>query len=211
VFNWGGRKAALSDPPDPVPSQSETRSTTKVLPRVLAALSQRQAPVLMDLGPVIGANVSFFGEHLACRILVEDMFADVERTARTGARETLAELLPARLDREPGSLDGVLCWDLFDYLERPTALALAARLVELIRPGGVLYGFFGQKPGEISSHTRFVVESPEAICLRSQPATPVPRTVIVNRDLNRMFDGLVVSESVLLKTGSRETLFRKPS
>ena len=37
------------------------------------------------------------------------------------------------------------------------------------------------------------------------------RTVIVNRDLGKMFEGLVVAESVLLKNSARETLFRKPS
>jgi hypothetical protein len=32
----------------------------------------------------------------------------------------------------------------------------------------------------------------------------------MTRDINRMFEGLVVAESVLLKTSTRETLFRKP-
>jgi hypothetical protein len=34
--------------------------------------------------------------------------------------------------------------------------------------------------------------------------------VLVTRDVNRLFDGLVVAESVLLKTSARECLFRKP-
>jgi hypothetical protein len=55
------------------------------------------------------------------------------------------------------------------------------------------------------------VESPSSLRLRTTPASPVKRTVILNRDLNRMFEGLAVAESVLLKSGSRETLFRKPS
>jgi len=33
----------------------------------------------------------------------------------------------------------------------------------------------------------------------------------LHRDINRMFEGLVVTESVLLKSNARETLFRKPS
>ena len=32
----------------------------------------------------------------------------------------------------------------------------------------------------------------------------------LQRDINRMFEGLVVAESVLLKSSTRETLFRKP-
>ncbi len=41
------------------------------------------------------------------------------------------------------------------------------------------------------------------------PATRTQRHVRVQRDINKMFEGLVVAESVLLKTSTRETLFRK--
>ena len=37
------------------------------------------------------------------------------------------------------------------------------------------------------------------------------RNVLVTRDINKMFDGLVVAESVLAQEHTRETLFRKPS
>jgi hypothetical protein len=45
--------------------------------------------------------------------------------------------------------------------------------------------------------------------LRPYPATTTKRNVMLTRDINRMFDGLTVAESVLLKTSTRETLFRK--
>ena len=78
-----------------------------------------------------------------------------------------------------------------------------------MRKGGILYGFFGQKAGEISQYTRYIVDTDDSFRLRTSPATPMQRTVHVNRDLNKMFDGLAVTESVLLKNSSRETLFRK--
>jgi hypothetical protein len=181
-----------------------------VLPRVLSALSHLPSPVLMDLGPVVGANISFFGEQLGCRILVEDLFAEVEAHARRGDGEGLPEALVARLPRDPGSVHGILCWDLFDYLDRPSAQALARHLVRLLSPGGLLHGFFGATPGELAFYTRFTVQSADTLVLRAVPATPKPRNVRVTRDINRLFDGLMVSESVLLKSNARETLFRKP-
>lgn len=167
--------------------------------------------MILDLGPVIGSNISFFGEHLSCKIFVEDLFAEVEAQARSGKRELLAESLPLRLKHEPGSIDGVLCWDLFDFLDKRAGQALAARLLTLLKPGGIIYGFFGQTSGQLSHYTRFVVESASTLKLRTAPATPTPRTVIVNRDLGKMFHGMIVAESVLLKNSARETLFRKPS
>lgn len=177
----------------------------------MAALGQVPAPVILDLGPVVGSNISFFGEHLSCKIFVEDLFAEVEAQARAGTRELLAERLPLRLKHGPNSIDGVLCWDLFDFLDKRAGQALAARLLTLLKPGGIIYGFFGQTPGPLSQYTRFMVESAGTMKLRTSPASPTARTVIVNRDLGKLFQGMVVAESVLLKNSARETLFRKPS
>lgn len=185
--------------------------TSKVLPRVLKTLAQVDAPILMDLGPVVGPNIAFFGEELSCKIFVEDLFAVVETHGRAGTRENLPDALTTRIKHGPGSIDGILCWDLFDYLDKVSAPALAARLVALLKPGGVLYGFFGSKPGELTQYTRYTVEGSDRLRLRGVPSAPASRHVIVNRDLNRMFEGLVVSESVLLKSNARETLFRKPA
>jgi hypothetical protein len=182
-----------------------------VLPRVISALASQPELVLMDLGPVVGANISFFGEHLACKIHVEDLFAELERQARSGDREALVDALPARLNRPPASVDGVLCWDLFDYLDKKAGQALALKLVDLVKPGGIIYGFFGQTSGSLATYTRYVVESPTSFRLRPVPATPTTRTVHLNRDLGKMFAGMNVAESVLLKNSARETLFRKPS
>ena len=52
---------------------------TKALRKFLAAVTAKDAPVILDLGPVIGGNVSFFGEQIGCKILVEDIFSDLDR------------------------------------------------------------------------------------------------------------------------------------
>jgi Methyltransferase domain len=212
VFKWGGRKAGDAALATPLESTSvEPATTSKVLPRFLSALAQRPTPVLLDLGPVVGANIEFFGDRLACKIYVEDLFADVESHARRADRAEVRLGLAERLTQAPASVDGILCWELFDYLDKTTAKALAARLVALLRPGGALYAFFGAKAGDLAHYTRFVLEAEDTLRLRSYPATPAKRQVYVVRDINKMFDGLVVAESVLLaKTSTRETLFRKP-
>ena len=66
-------------------------------------------------------------------------------------------------------------------------------------------------PTSFSELSGITVEAPDAMRLRQSPATQVRRNVLVTRDINRMFEGLDVKESVLLKSNARETLFRKPS
>ena len=194
----------------PSASASEQVISSKVLPKVLSALSSVQSPVLLNLGPVIGQNIAFFGDQLSCKIFVEDLYADIESHATRDAAD-LARAIDARLHHAPASFHGILCWDIFDYLDRKTSQMLATRLVSLLKPGGVVYGFFGTKPEETSQYTRFIVESAQTLKVKQVPATRRMKTVFVTRDINKMFEGLLVSESVLLKSATRETLFRKPS
>ena len=44
---------------------------------------------------------------------------------------------------------------------------------------------------------------------RYHPGTGGPKYVLQNRDVIKMFDGLTVSESFLLKSSTREILLRK--
>src|SRR5262245_36638670 len=90
---------------------------TKALRKFLATLTSRESPVLLDLGPVVGSNVSFFGEQLGCKIFVEDIFADLERHVRAGKLEEFPTFLQKRLPQDTASVDGILCWDLIDYLD----------------------------------------------------------------------------------------------
>ena len=86
----------------------------------------------------------------------------------------------------------------------------AARLSDLLRPGGAVYAFFGSTLAELKTYTKFIVEPGNKLRQRPSPATPVKRNVLPTRDINKMFGGLRVAESVLLKSNTRETLFRKP-
>jgi hypothetical protein len=209
VFNWGARKPREA-PESAATAQAEATAASKVLPKFLTALATRPTPLLVDLGPVVGVNVEFFGERLACKIHVLDLFQEVEAAGRRGSTEGLSDELAERLTLPYESVDGILCWDLFDFLDRATAQSLASHLSKLLRPGGALYGFFGTSPAELRTYTRFIVNGDDSYRLRSYAATPVTRAVLANRDISRMFDGLSVAESVLLKTNTRETLFRKP-
>jgi hypothetical protein len=183
---------------------------SKALRKFLGCLTARETPVVLDLGPVVGGNVTFLGEQLGCKIFVEDIFADLDRHAREGTLDAFPAFLQNRLTQSPGSVDGILCWDLIDYFDRPSAQQLAAELTRVLRPDGALLAFFGTTASQDSSFTKFVIVDDLTLRYRTYPAARRRQSILVNRDILRLFSGLRVSDSFLLQNNRREILFRKP-
>jgi SAM-dependent methyltransferase len=191
-----------------------TTLSTKALPKFLSALSARPQPMLLDLGSVVGDNVNFFGEQLGCKIFVEDLTKDIDRHVRNDTVGAMPAFLAARFPQEPETFDGIICWDVFDYLEKPAVQALAAQLVRLLRPEGLLLAFFNHTEAVTQApptYTRHVVVDPRTLEHRSYAATRGKQKPLVNRDLQRLFAPLVITDQFLLKTNVREVIFRKPA
>jgi hypothetical protein len=179
------------------------------LPKFLAALDGRANPSLIDLGPVVGSNITFFGERLGCKIFVEDLYAELQRAERSGGAEALPAAVTARFVERDATMDGVLCWDVFDHLDRPVAQALARQIVRILRPGGAVLGLFGTAERDRMHYTKFVIEDERHLRHRAHLAVPGRTRTLLPRDILRMFDGLQVVEQFLLKSGTREILLRK--
>jgi hypothetical protein len=192
------------------PKGSDPIIASKALTKFIGALSHHDAPVLVDFGPVIGTNVGFFGEHLGCKLFIEDLATEIDRHTRAGTRDKLAETFAARFTQTDHSVDGVLCWDIFDFLQPPAAKALARAIVRVLRPGGAVMGFFCTKSVDRASFTKYeIIEASSSLRHRHHQGTGGPKFVLQNRDIIKMFEGLSVSESFLLKSNTREILLRK--
>jgi hypothetical protein len=185
--------------------------STKALRKFLTTLTSRASPVLLDLGPVVGSNVSFFGEQLGCKIFVEDIFADLDRHTRDAKLDALPRFLKTRFPQADGSVDGILCWDIIDYMDRPAAQELASELTRVLRPDGALLGFFGTAQARDMRYTKYIILDEMTLKHRSYPAARGRQAILLNRDIIRLFHGLRVSDSFLLQNNLREILFRKPA
>jgi len=210
LSRFGQRRGA---DPDDVPETAGAPDTvvgTKALRKFISYLKSRPTPVLLDLGPVVGSNISFFGEQIGCKIFVEDLFADIDRHEREGRLADLPAFLRSRFPQASGSVDGVLCWDLFDFLDRSAAQAAAEQLSRVLAVNGALFGFFGMtRPSEVRL-TKFVVVDDANLRHRPYSIPRMRQAVLQNRDITRLFEPLRVSDSFLLKNNVREILFRKP-
>ena len=150
---------------------------SRALPTFLSHVGTRPAPVLLDLGPLVGSNVTFFGERLNCKVFVEDLSADLDRHLREGRLEELPAFLSTRFILEEGTVDGVLLWDLYDHLDRPAAQALASTLVRLLRVGGSLLGYFSSASHVRSGFTRFIVADESHLRQQTRASPAVRRGI----------------------------------
>jgi hypothetical protein len=205
------RRSDVPPGPGAGATTDEPLFATKALGKLLSALTSREWPTLVDLGPVVGSNVSFFGEQLGCKIFVEDIFAELERHLRLDTMDALPACLARRFPQRDGSVDGILCWDIIDYLDRPSAQALAEQLTRVLRPEGALLGFFGTAQPRDAHYTKYIICDEMNLKHRPYPAARGRQTILLNRDIIRLFPGLRVSESILMKNNLRELLFRKPA
>ncbi len=184
---------------------------TKAFKKLLTTLTAKESPALLDVGPVVGGNISFFGEHLGCKIFVEDIYADLERHLHAKTIADFPAFLAKRFPQADQSIDAVICWDLLDYLDKASAPALADQLTRILRPEGALLAFFANAMPRDAHYTKYVVADDANLKHRPYPASRAPQVVLQNRDIIRLFSGLRVSDSFLMKNNVREMLFRKPA
>ncbi|MEO6221706.1 MAG: hypothetical protein ABIP90_00545, partial [Vicinamibacterales bacterium] len=114
MFSKG--KSAVPAPASARPGDEDVTAASSVFPKFLSAVGRLERPVLLDLGPVVGANVEFFGGRLTCKLHIADLLREIEIAARSISRSGLPAALLKRLNHGPESVDGILCWDVFDYL-----------------------------------------------------------------------------------------------
>jgi hypothetical protein len=202
------RRAPEAAAPEPDVQQV----STKVLARFLSAIEAFPEPVLLDLGPVVGGNITFFGEGLGCKVVVEDLFADIDQHAREGRTAELPEFFSRRFPPDVHGVDGILCWDVFDYLERDAAGALADKITGILRPGGMLLAFFNtaNPPPTALRYTKHLVIDHVTLEHRPYAAACGKRRPVMSREVERLFTPLRVVEQFLLNARVREVLFRKP-
>jgi len=210
LFGWG-RRAEKETPDAPESAVSSERTVpTKAFSRFLYALSLRESPIVLDLGPIVGGNVNFLGERLGCKYLVEDLYQNIESHVTSKTPPDLAAFVEKRFPQADASIDGVLLWDVLDYLDKPSAQIVAREMMRVLKPGGAVFGFFANEKATEKEYTRYLIVDDKTLKYRATPGSRARQQVFANRDITRLFEGLTVSDSFLLLTKTREMVFRKP-
>lgn len=216
ILKWGGKRLEKVQGPTgvarsaPDVAAEEPIVGSKAFPKFLTVLTSRPSPVLLDFGPVIGTNVEFFGDRLGCKLFIEDLLGDLNRVTKAGTLETLPTAFETRFRHADASVDGILCWDIFDFLDKKAGEALAKQVIRMVKPGGAVMGLFcTSSKQEHSGFTKYEIVDDANLRHRQHAGVGGVKRAIQNRDILRMFEGLSVADSFLLKSNIREMLLRR--
>ena len=118
--------------------------------------------------------------------------------------------LPTRFDYPDETFDAIVAWDIFNYYEAGTMRQMAAEARRILRPGGLLFGYFhARRPDGPDTPRRYRILDEGRVARDGQPGPPLSRHVYQNRDLEKMFSGLTIVELYFLKNSTRELLMEK--
>ena len=164
---------------------------------------------VLDLGCGPGNSATHLRDAVPAVLAVDYAPAMLRRARKRDPRLLLVRGDARGLPLRDGSVDAVLCWDIFDFLAPRAAEVLAGKLTRMLRPEGLLLGFFGARAADDPRYTKYFIEDTAHLRHRFYPSACTRRWVLQNRDINHLFAGLELFDSVLLKSGVREILFRK--
>ena len=184
------------------PSEDTFRAT-HVLSDFVTEVRTHEAPVVIDLGPAVGTNVAFLGQEFACKLFIEDLLAKRARGSNGGGRAL-------QLEQPDASVEGILCWDVLDYFPPSARPALAAELIRVLRPAGVMLLYHRLAVAPHPDRVVYEIINPRRLRLHRAgvPSVRVERP-LKHRELQLMFGELTAIRTVLLQNRVREVLFRK--
>ena len=175
-------------------------------------IAGQEGLVVLDLGPTSPRTIQYLTE-LGHKIYNEDVLmaaADPSllRPAENGNAPTLdlERFFAENLIFRGEQFDAILCWDIPDFLPEPLVKPAIERLQSVIKPGGVLLGFFHTRDaGPEAPYYRYHITAPDALELQAVPRFRLQR-IFNNRNIENLFGGFKSLKFFLARDHIREVL-----
>lgn len=111
------------------------------LAAVYNEIKSSQRNRVLDLGPMVAANFSFFSQ-LSCKIHFENLDEFIQEYGKLSTQNLIYRLERYLLAHKEGEkFDVILSWDIFNYLELEAVQALLEKLKQHCKPDTLLHMF----------------------------------------------------------------------
>ena len=186
---------------------------SKGLREFCGAIRSPEGLQILDLGAASQSNINFI-TGLGHRLCTEDLNRCLElfssRSLITADPDTETDrFFRENLLYQPGQFDGILCWDLLDFVPDALVKPLVERLRQLIKPGGRLLTFFHSgQPGQLLPVCQYRIASAEQLQV-SERAPGKLRRVFNNRGIESLFREFASLKFFLTKDSLREVVIAR--
>ena len=179
--------------------------TSEMLKLYREFINQRNAPQMLDMGPVCEENIMHFARHIR-RHFVCDMFVRLNRARK---KRMTFKTLWNQLDYPSQSFNGIQLWDFMDHLDDKEAHKLTERCHFMLRSKGLIMAITFEEHAPPSSICSFVIHENHRISFRPQPHLDFPRYYRSNRELTALLARFRSVRSFLYRNGVREFVFQR--
>jgi len=163
---------------------------------------------ILDLAGVNQANVSFI-TNLGHRIYSEDFLRGLRLASNGDPQPRVEAFLSQNLNHREASFDGVLAWDVLEYLSAPLLAATVERLARIVKPGSYLLAVFqAQEKVESVPQYSFRIQDSKTLLVADRGRRK-PEQVFNNRSLEKLFQGFESLKFFLARDKLREVIVRR--
>ena len=121
----------------------------------------------------------------------------------------LDAFLKDNLNHQEGTFDGVLVWDVLEYLSAPMLAATVDRLFHIVKPGSYLLAVF-QSQEKVQSVPQYSFRIQDSKTLLVADRGPrKPEQIFNNRSLEKLFHGFESLKFFLARDNLREVIVRR--
>jgi len=163
---------------------------------------------ILDLTGASQSNVSYI-TNLGHRLYSEDFLRSL-RVASNGDGQPHSEsFLSQNLNHPEASFDGVLVWDVLEYLSAPLLAATVERLARITKPGSYLLAIFqAQEKSTSAPQYAFRIQDSKTLLVADRGERK-PVQVFNNRSLEKLFSEFESLKFFLSRDKLREVIVRR--
>jgi SAM-dependent methyltransferase len=206
-----GGPAATNGVPVPAQNHASVRRRSSGLAEFMRSLGRDPGLCILDLGPTSPANITHL-TGLGHKVYNEDiLLASGERRFIAQGDDGKPGISPALFLRENLAyerelFDGILCWDVPDYLPEVLVKPSVERIHSILKPGGALLAYFHtREAGPDAPHHRYHIVAGDSLELQRGPQFRLQRA-FNNRHIENLFRDYSSIKFFLTRDNIREVL-----
>jgi hypothetical protein len=202
------RNGSLSDPERKLKAEDFKPRHSNGLDQFFSYIKGESGLSILDLAGANQSNVSFI-TNLGHRIYSEDFLRSLRFATNGDGQPHLDSFLSTNLNHPESSFDGVLVWDVLEYLSPPLLAATIDRLLRITKPGSYMLAVFqAQEKAESVPEYSFRIQDSKTLLVADR-GRHKPEQVFNNRSLEKLFHDFESLKFFLAKDKLREVIVRR--